>query len=119
MATVRFSHLKLCISLTRIQVEGSIFLFALIKDQYQDLLMTLQTVLATKVDSLGDLEFEKFRGFRTMVRTADAPFRFVDGELIEQFLDCSPSMQQEIVDEVGSSDVEEIKQMIEALRRLH
>lgn len=81
--------------------------------------MTLQTVLSTKVKSLGDLSFDKFRGFRTMVRSADAPYRFVDGELIEQFLNCSPSMQEEIVREIGSSDVEEVKRMIEALRRLH
>lgn len=81
--------------------------------------MTLQAVLATKIDSLGGLSFEKFRAFRTMVRSAEAPYRFVDGELIEQFLNCSASMQQEIVDEVGSSDVEEVKEMIEALRRLH
>lgn len=54
-----------------------------------------------------------------MVRSADAPYRFVDGELIEQFLNCTPSMQEEILQEVGSSDVEEVKRMIEALRRLH
>lgn len=81
--------------------------------------MTLQAVLSTKVESLGDLAFNKFRGFRTMVRSADAPYRFVDGELIEEFLRCSPSMQEEIVQEIGSSDVEEVKGMIEALRRLH
>lgn len=120
MATVSFPYLaKLYIPLTRIQVEGSIFLFALIKPAYQDFLMTLQTVLATKVDSLGGLPFEKFRAFRTMVRTADAPFRFVDGELIEEFLNCSPSMQQEIVEEVGFYGVDDVKEMIEALRRLH
>ncbi|KAJ5431508.1 hypothetical protein N7445_009240 [Penicillium cf. griseofulvum] len=100
-------------------VEGSIFLFAVINPEHQDFLMTLQTALSTKVKSLGDLSFDKFRGFRTMVRSADAPYRFVDGELIEQFLNCTPSMQEEIVREIGSSDVEEVKRMIEALRRLH
>ncbi|CAG8088602.1 unnamed protein product [Penicillium salamii] len=100
-------------------VEGSIYLFAVINPDHQDFLMRLQAVLSTKVKSLGELSFDKFRGFRTMVRTADAPYRFVDGELIEEFLNCSPSMQQEIVDEVGSDDVEEVKRMIEALRRLH
>lgn len=81
--------------------------------------MTLQNAIASKVESLGDLPFEKFRAFRTLVRSADAPYRFVDGELIEQFLTCDPSLQEEIVAEVGSSDVEEVKGMIEALRRLH
>lgn len=81
--------------------------------------MTLQAVLATKIDSLGNLAFNSFRGFRTMVRSANAPNRFVDGELIEEFLKCTPSMQEEIVHEIGMSDVEEVKRMIEALRRLH
>jgi DNA damage-binding protein 1 len=90
-----------------------------INPEYQDFLMTLQTVVAAKVDSLGDLPFDKFRGFRTMVRSSDAPYRFVDGELIELFLSCSPSMQEEIVDEVGSMSVDEVKEIIEALRRLH
>lgn len=81
--------------------------------------MTLQNAIASKVESLGDLPFEKFRAFRTLVRSADAPYRFVDGELIERFLTCDPSLQEEIVEEVGSGDVEEVKGMIEALRRLH
>jgi DNA damage-binding protein 1 len=100
-------------------VEGSIYLFALINPEHQDFLMTLQNAIASKVESLGDLPFEKFRAFRTLVRSAEAPHRFVDGELIERFLTCDPSLQEEIVEEVGSGDVEEVKGMIEALRRLH
>ncbi|KAJ5388796.1 hypothetical protein N7509_011337 [Penicillium cosmopolitanum] len=100
-------------------VEGSIYLFALINSDYQDFLMTLQTVIADRVESLGDLPFSKFRAFRTLVRSAEAPYRFVDGELIEQFLTCDPELQEEIVEEVGWGDVEKVKGTIEALRRLH
>lgn len=81
--------------------------------------MTLQNAIASKIDSLGDLPFDQFRGLRTLTRSADAPYRFVDGELIEQFLQCDEGLQEEIVDEIGSTDVEEVKSMIEALRRLH
>ncbi|KAJ5239057.1 hypothetical protein N7468_003676 [Penicillium chermesinum] len=102
-----------------LQVEGSIYLFALINPDHQDFLMTLQTVIAEKVESLGDLPFNSFRAFRTLTRTADAPYRFVDGELIERFLTCEPDLQEEIVTEVGSGNVEDVKGMIEALRRLH
>lgn len=101
------------------QVEGSIYLFALINPTHQDFLMTLQSALANRIDSLGGLPFDKFRGFRTLARSADAPYRFVDGELIEQFLACPHAVQEEIVAEVGTGDVEEVKGMIEALRRLH
>ncbi|KAJ5256820.1 hypothetical protein N7478_012924 [Penicillium angulare] len=100
-------------------VEGSIYLFALINPDHQDFLMTLQSVIASKVESLGDLPFDRFRAFRTLARSADAPYRFVDGELIEKFLTCEPELQEEIVADVGSSDVEEVKGMIAALRRLH
>lgn len=81
--------------------------------------MTLQTVIANKVESLGDLPFNKFRAFRTLVRSAEAPYRFVDGELIELFLTCDPKLQKEIAEEVGWGDVESVKGTIEALRRLH
>lgn len=81
--------------------------------------MTLQTVIADKVESLGNLPFNNFRAFRTLTRTADAPYRFVDGELIETFLTCEPQVQEEIVAEVGSGNVEDVKVVIEALRRLH
>ncbi|KAJ5900528.1 uncharacterized protein N7473_004598 [Penicillium subrubescens] len=100
-------------------VEGSIYLFALINPDHHDFLITLQSVIASKIDSLGDLPFDKFRAFRTLTRSADAPYRFVDGELLEQFLDCEAALQEEIIAEVGSRDVAEVKGMIEALRRLH
>ncbi|KKA25955.1 UV-damaged DNA binding protein [Rasamsonia emersonii CBS 393.64] len=67
-------------------VEGSIYLFALINPEHQDFLMRLQTAIAAYVDSPGKMPFNKFRAFRSAVREAEEPFRFVDGELIEQFL---------------------------------
>ena len=81
--------------------------------------MTLQSVIASRIESLGSLSFQKFRGFRTIARSSDAPFRFVDGELIEEFLKCDPDLQDEIVQQVGYSSVGEVKRMIEALQKLH
>lgn len=81
--------------------------------------MRLQATMAGKVESLGNIPFNEFRGFRSMVREAKEPYRFVDGELIERFLTCEPSLQKEIVDSVGMMNVDEVKIMIEALRRLH
>lgn len=69
------------------------------------------------------MPFNKFRAFRSTVREAEEPFRFVDGELIERFLDCEPRVQEEILDVVGGggerADLETVQKMIEALRRLH
>ena len=51
------------------------------------------------------------------MRQSEEPFRFVDGELIEMFLDCGVAMQEQIVD--GLATVEEVKIMVESLRRMH
>lgn len=80
--------------------------------------MRLQATMAEQVDSMGDLPFNKFRGFRSMAREADEPFRFVDGELIERFLTCETGTQEKVVETVGIG-LEEARGMIEALRRLH
>lgn len=81
--------------------------------------MRLQATLSAYVDSLGNLPFNKFRGFRSMVRESDEPFRFVDGELIERFLECDGQVQEEIAALMGTLDVEGVKGVIEGLRRLH
>ena len=101
-----------------LQVEGSIYLFGLIRSDKQDLLMRLQSNIANYVKSPGNMPFNKFRAFKNTVREAEEPFRFVDGELIEKFLDCSPTLQEDIVDglDVG---VEDVRDIVEALRRLH
>ncbi|KAL4872857.1 hypothetical protein BDV12DRAFT_126898 [Aspergillus spectabilis] len=100
-------------------VEGSIYLFASINPDYQDFLMRLQATMASRVDSLGNIFFNEFRGLRTMTRQSNEPYRFVDGELIERFLTCEPDVQKGIVDMVGGRSVDEVKVLIEALRRLH
>ncbi|KAL4736226.1 mono-functional DNA-alkylating methyl methanesulfonate N-term-domain-containing protein [Aspergillus similis] len=99
-------------------VDGSIYLYAAINPDYQDFLMRLQATMASRVDSLGDISFTEYRAFRTMTRQATEPYRFVDGELIERFLTCEPAVQKEIVGIVGSS-LEEVRAIVEALRRLH
>ncbi|MCJ1382290.1 hypothetical protein MMC17_005403 [Xylographa soralifera] len=99
-------------------VDGSIYLFALIRQNKQDLLMRLQSNVAKYVHSPGNVPFNKYRAFKNEVREAEEPYRFVDGELVEKFLDCPPAMQQEIVEGLGVG-VEEVKSMVEGLRRLH
>ncbi|KAL8703023.1 MAG: hypothetical protein Q9201_003799 [Fulgogasparrea decipioides] len=102
-------------------VDGSIYLFALIAPSKQDLLMRLQQAVATRVQSLGNVPFNTYRAFKNSVREAEEPFRFVDGELIERFLDCAPGLQEGICEEVGGGkvDVEEMRAMVEGLRRMH
>ncbi|KAF2682076.1 DNA damage-binding protein 1 [Lentithecium fluviatile CBS 122367] len=99
-------------------VEGSIYLFALIAPSHQNLLMTLQSNLAELVHAPGDIPFAKYRAFKNQVREAEEPFRFVDGELVERFLDVDESVQGRAVEGLGV-DVESVKELVEELRRLH
>ena len=100
------------------QVDGSIYLFALIASPYQNLLMTLQSNLADLVKTPGDIPFAKYRAFKNQVREADEPYRFVDGDLIERFLDVPEEVQKAAVEGLDR-DIEEVRSLVETLRRLH
>ena len=80
--------------------------------------MRLQSHVARYVHSPGDVPFARYRAFKNEVREAEEPYRFVDGELVERFLDCAPAMQRAIVEGLGVG-VEEVRGMVEGLRRLH
>ena len=98
--------------------EGSLYLFGLIRPEKQDLLTKLQNSIAGYAQSPGYLPFHKYRAFKNEVREADEPFRFVDGDLIERFLECTPSIQDEICEGLDVA-VEDIRILVESLRRMH
>ncbi|KAM7198422.1 DNA damage-binding protein 1 [Naviculisporaceae sp. PSN 640] len=98
-------------------IEGSIYMFGTIAPKYQDLLLRFQAKLANYVKTLGRLEFN-FRAFRNPERTGEAPDRFLDGELLERFLDFGDDLQAEICKGLGSS-AETMRNMVEDLRRMH
>ncbi|KAJ6780357.1 hypothetical protein PWT90_06552 [Aphanocladium album] len=99
-------------------IEGTLYLYGDIAPKYQDLLMTLQTNIQTHVNSAGEIEFKSWRSFRNQVREADDLFRFVDGEMVERFLDLDESTQAELCKDLGPS-VEDVRNLIEELRRMH
>ena len=105
-------------------VEGSIYLFGLITPNHRDLLMRLQAALAPLIQSLGNVPFNTYRAFKNQVRETEEPFRFVDGELVEAFLDLPSGMQVDVVAGLGElgkakGGVEGVREMIEGLRRMH
>ena len=105
-------------------VEGSIYLFGLIAPTHCDLLMRLQAALAPLVGSLGDVPFNTYRGFKNRVREAEEPYRFVDGELMEGFLNLKEELQENVVGGLGEVGVkaggpEGVRELVESLRRLH
>jgi DNA damage-binding protein 1 len=80
--------------------------------------MTLQANLASFIQTPGEVPFMKYRAFKNQVREAEEPYRFVDGELIERFLDLSEDLQAKAVEGLEFG-VEEVKGLVEGLRRLH
>ena len=105
-------------------VEGSIYLFGLIAPAHRDLLMRLQAALAPMVGSLGDVPFNTYRAFKNQVREAEEPYRFVDGELVEEFLNLQEELQENVVGGlgevgVGAGGLEGVRELVESLRRLH
>lgn len=64
------------------------------------------------------MDFAKYRAFKNQVREEDEPMRFVDGELIERFLDCEENVQKKAIEGLGV-DLEDVRTLVEGLRRLH
>ena len=74
--------------------------------------------MSTIIQTLGNMDFNTYRSFKNSERETAEPFRFVDGELIERFLDVSEEVQEEICKGLGPS-VEDMRSMVEELKRLH
>lgn len=74
--------------------------------------------MAEVVQSPGNIPYSKYRGFKNEKRETEESFRFVDGELIEKFLDASETLQEEICKGLGPA-AEEVRNLVEELKRLH
>ncbi|KAJ4138175.1 hypothetical protein NW768_001993 [Fusarium equiseti] len=98
--------------------EGSLYLYGDISPQYQDLLMTFQSRMEEYIHVPGNVEFKLWRSFRNDNRESEGPFRFIDGEMIERFLDMDEGKQELVCEGLGPS-VEDMRNLIEELRRMH
>ncbi|KAL7628990.1 hypothetical protein AAE478_000508 [Parahypoxylon ruwenzoriense] len=98
--------------------EGGVYLFGTVAPNYQDLLIRFQNKLAEVVETTGSILFSRYRSFRNEERESDGPFRFIDGELLERFLDIDEQKQEEICAGLGP-DVEVMRNIVEELKRMH
>lgn len=105
-------------------IEGAIYMLGSINQEYTDAMLRLQSSLASKVQAPGYMPWQKYRAWKTEVREADEPFRFVDGEMVEQGLLHLSDDELEIVlresglQEMGTK-LEEMRAWGEELRRLY
>jgi DNA damage-binding protein 1 len=93
-------------------------MFGVIAPHAQDLLMRFQAKLADVVMTPGNVNFRSYRAFRNEEREADGPFRFLDGELLERFLDADEDTQRDICQGLGPS-VEDMRNIVEELKLMH
>lgn len=93
-------------------------MFGTIAPQAQNLLISFQARLESMIQTPGNIDFKSYRAFRNAEREGEAPFRFLDGELLERFLDVDEDLQKEICQGLGPS-VEDMRNMVEELKRMH
>jgi len=93
-------------------------MFGTVASDAQDLLLRFQAKMESAIQGPGQIEFRTYRAFRNAEREGEGPFRFLDGELLERFLDVDETTQAEICQGLGPS-VEDMRNMVEELRRLH
>jgi DNA damage-binding protein 1 len=93
-------------------------MFGTIAPHAQDLLLRFQAKLSDVVKTAGNIDFGAYRAFRNAEREGDGPFRFLDGELLEKFLDVDEATQKAICHGLGPT-VEDMRNMVEELRRMH
>lgn len=98
-------------------VNGVIGVMASLPQKQYAFLEKLQTSLRKVIKGVGGLSHEQWRSFTNEKRTAEAR-NFLDGDLIESFLDLSRSKMEEISKGMDVQ-VEELCKRVEELTRLH
>lgn len=76
-------------------VGGAIGLVTQIPPDFYDFLLELQNKLSVVIKSVGKIEHSFWRSFHTDIKTEPCE-GFIDGDLIESFLDLSPSKMKEV-----------------------
>ncbi|EGS21783.1 uncharacterized protein CTHT_0036510 [Thermochaetoides thermophila DSM 1495] len=102
-------------------VEGGIYMFGTIAPHALDLLLRFQEKVADVIKAVGDSDnanFRSYRAFKNAERVGHGPFRFLDGELLERFLDVDEAIQEVICSGLGPT-VEDMRNIVEELRRMH
>ncbi|KAM5587538.1 hypothetical protein ABKV19_006127 [Rosa sericea] len=98
-------------------VNGVIGVIASLPQEHYSFLEKLQTNLRKVIKGVGGLSHEQWRSFCNEKKTSDTK-NFLDGDLIESFLDLSRGKMDEISKQM-SVPVEELCKRVEELTRLH
>jgi DNA damage-binding protein 1 len=108
-------------------VNGAIGLVTQLPEDFYNFMMELQTKLAKVIKSVGKIEHSFWRSFHTEQKL-EPGVGFIDGDLIESFLDLSRDKMQEVVHGLQIDDpsgmkreatVDDIIKTVEELTRIH
>ncbi|XP_059361867.1 DNA damage-binding protein 1 [Carassius carassius] len=108
-------------------VNGMIGLVTSLSESWYSLLLDLQNRLNKVIKSVGKIEHSFWRSFHTERKTEQAT-GFIDGDLIESFLDLGRVKMQEVVSTLQMDDgsgmkreatVDEVIKIVEELTRIH
>jgi len=105
--------------------EGGVYLLGMINEKHTQLLLQLQTNLAKVVRSVGGLQYNRWRAFSSPTRVQGEPYRCVDGDFIQRFLELPDEEAVKVVQGVDSEvfalgmGVEEVRAIVEGLKTLH
>lgn len=73
-----------------------------IPQDFYEFLLDLQNKLSSVIKSVGKIEHSFWRAFHTDIKTENSE-GFIDGDLIESFLDLSQDKMKEVADGLGVS----------------
>ena len=78
-----------------------------------------QDALRKVVKGVGGFDHEVWRSFSSERVTNGACRGFIDGDLIEQFLDLKRGAMERVAEAMGDASVEDLSRVVEDLSRLH
>ena len=114
VAPLRPTDLRKCVFGT---IDGAIGVLISIPYLRYDVLQKLEKSLRKFVQGLGGLDHAKWREFKN--QTDDKPaVGFLDGDLIETFLNLTPEQQQKVADDM-KIETESLLKIVEEMSRLH
>ncbi|OTF78545.1 hypothetical protein BLA29_008342, partial [Euroglyphus maynei] len=101
-------------------------LIAQIPKDYYEFLLKLQKNLASKIKSVGKIDYDYWRTYTNDKKTEPA-LNFIDGDLIESFLDLSSAEMAECTEGImynmngqnRKATVDDIIKIVEELSRIH
>jgi len=99
-------------------VSGMVGVLAQLSQEQYTFLSKVQGAMSKVVKGVGGLEHSEWRSFHNSRKTSKAR-NFIDGDLVESFLQLSKDDMDRVVEAVGGTTLEEITKIVEEMTQLH